>query len=75
MLAQAKMEYTSALARMGGVSVAKERLKNVLFNHFEELIDAALENISLREEVDALDAALKEADEELKSKKTKTTAR
>lgn len=54
-----------------GVAVAKERMKNIAFNHYDQLIKALMENKSLNEEVDALDAALKEAEEELKTLKGK----
>lgn len=67
----AKMEYIAAQNRRAGVSAAKERMKNIAFNYYDQLIKAAQENISLREEVDSLDAALADADEELKKLKKK----
>ena len=44
-------------------------MKNIAFNYYDQLIDAAKENISLREEVESLDEALANADEELKELK------
>lgn len=70
-MAAARSEYQSALTRGMGVVVAKERMKNIAFNHYDQLIKALMENKSLNEEVDALDAALKEAEEELKTLKGK----
>lgn len=67
----ARSEYQSALTRGMGVAVAKERMKNIAFNHYDQLIKALIENKSLNEEVDALDIALKEAEEELKTLKGK----
>lgn len=68
-LTRAKREYESAMARRGGVGVAKERIRNLLFNYFDQLLSAYIENKSLHEEVEALDTALREADEELKKTK------
>lgn len=65
-MADAKAAYISAQARGMGVVTAKERMKNIAFNYYEQLLKAAQENISLREEIDALDAALADADKELK---------
>ena len=70
-MTDAKMEYIAAQNRRAGVSAAKERMKNIAFNYYDQLIKAAQENISLREEVDSLDAALADADEELKKLKKK----
>lgn len=67
----AKMEYIAAQTRRAGIVAAKERMKNIAFNYYDQLIKAAQENISLREEVDSLDAALADADEELKKLKKK----
>lgn len=65
-MADAQAAYIAAQARGMGVAVAKERMKNIAFNYYDQLRKAAQENISLREEVDALDAALADADKELK---------
>ena len=68
-LEEIKADYLAAKARGAGVAQSKERLKNALFNNFDKLIDCAVENAELKEEVDALEAALREAAEERKSKK------
>lgn len=52
------------MARSSGVSVAKERMKNLLYNYYDALVQAAVDNVSLREEVKSLDEALQEADKE-----------
>ena len=49
-----------------GVNAAKERMKNILFNYCDDLVADAKECASLREEVEALEAALEESDEENK---------
>ena len=70
-MTNAKAEYIAAQTRRAGIVAAKERMKNIAFNYYDQLIKAAQENISLREEVDSLDAALADADEELKKLKKK----
>ena len=64
-LKAAKKNYEAAQARMSGVASAREGMKNLLFNYFDELLQAAIDNEALREEVEALDVALKEADAEI----------
>lgn len=68
-MTNAKAEYVAAQTRGAGIAGAKERMKNIAFNYYDQLIDAAKENISLREEVESLDEALANADEELKELK------
>lgn len=63
-LSAAKSALISAKASNAGVSVAKERMKNLLFNYYEDLIAAALECANLKEEVASLEAALEESDQE-----------
>lgn len=65
----AKFNYEAAVARGSGVSVAKETLKNLLYSHLNDFLKIYEENKELQEEVDALDAALKDAEEEAKAKK------
>lgn len=60
----AKQKLIAAKARASGVTLAKEQMKNLLFNYYEDLVQAALDNISQREEVSAQDEALQEADKE-----------
>lgn len=66
-LSAAKQAQVSAKASQSGVSVAKERMKNILYNYYDELIQAALDNITLREENEALEIALQESDDENQS--------
>lgn len=63
--AEAKQRFISAKASNSGINMAKEQMKNLLFNYFDELIDAAIEIGKLREENDMLDAALRESDREI----------
>ena len=63
-LSAAKSALISAKASNAGVSVAKERMKNLLFNYYEDLIATALECANLKEEVESLEAALFESDQE-----------
>lgn len=74
-LSQVNNEYVAAQARGNGLTTARERMKNVLFNHFDEILKALIENKNLAEENEALDRALQEADDELqeikKAKKAK----
>lgn len=64
-LRNAKIAYVSALASRSGVAAAKERMKNILFNYYEDLISLSEENEKLREENESLNVALQEADEDL----------
>lgn len=72
-LGSAQIEYLNALARKSGEATYRERLKNILFNNcaaiIEELNKAAgqaTEVEQLRDDVESLEAALAEADEENK---------
>ena len=66
-----QLNYLRAEQRQSGWAAAneRERFKNGLFNHAEELLKAAEEVARLKEEVAALDAALAEADDEIKALK------
>lgn len=64
-LSKAKLAYDSAVASRSGVTVAKERFKNLLFNYYPALVSLAEENKRLTEENESLNAALQEADEDL----------
>lgn len=68
----AKQKLIAAKARASGVTLAKEQMKNLLFNYYEDLVQSALDNISQREEVSAQDEALQEADKENDSLRLKT---
>ena len=67
----AQIDYLAALSRGSGAAGARDRLKNVLFTFCGEIMEALrrtaeLEkaNAKLAEDLDALDAALAEADKE-----------
>lgn len=64
-LAEAKLDYVSALGRKSGVAAAKNRLMNLLFNYYDDLVYLVEDNKRLTEENESLNAALQEADEEL----------
>ena len=63
-ISKAKHELTSAKARNSCVMAAKERMKNLLFNYCDDLVNLALENQRLNSEIESLNAALDEADQE-----------
>lgn len=64
-LSSAVMGYKSAVSTNVGISPAKEKLKNLLFNYREDLILAAVENVELKKENEALNAALADSDDEI----------
>lgn len=74
-MADVKAKYEFAKTCGIGVAAAKESMKNVAFNYFDQLQNIAQENISLREEIEMLNVALADSDKELKAlrekKKTK----
>lgn len=77
-LSDASIAYESAKARGNGIAGAKERLKNLLFNYAQEIIDdlggqqALHDKIAdLEAEVEALNGALDEVDKELADMKAK----
>lgn len=63
-ISKAKHELISAKARNSGVMAAKERMKNLLFNYCDDLVNLALENQRLNSEIESLNVALEEADQE-----------
>lgn len=67
-LESANAEYRAAQVRGSGITTARERLKNILFNNMDDIYAALKESMSMQEEIDALDAALKEADDALKKR-------
>lgn len=68
-IVQAKTDAEHATASGINPAKAREGLKNVLYNACEEIIKGLQENKELREEIDALDKALAEADAEIKELK------
>lgn len=70
-LSNLRMEYQAAVARNSGISVAKNRLMNFMFSNIGDIEQAmAAEHEcqkkldAMQQELDALNAALAEADEE-----------
>lgn len=70
-LVNAKRKYEDAVNRNAGISVNRERYRNVLQNNGDVLVDMYREldfvrslNEQLEEEIDSLRSALKAADEE-----------
>ena len=60
----AKLRYQQAKIRNAGISFEKERLKNLLFNYYEDLLKAAKdlvaeqqENDNLRQQINILNAS------------------
>ena len=65
-LKMAKQAYDNALLTGIGVSRAKERMMNMAFNHYDELLQAAEECTALREENEMLRQAVVKACEDAK---------
>lgn len=63
----AQIELQRAKARSSGITVAKERMKNLLYSYCNDLIRIACENKSIMEENTSLQTALDESDEENKT--------
>ena len=49
-ISSANIEYRAAVARSAGISAAKERLKNLLFNHREVILSSLLIGVSKEKE-------------------------
>lgn len=65
-LSSARMDLVVAKASGTGISIAKERMKNLLFNYYDDLINAAINSIQLSQDVQSLENALEESDQENK---------
>ena len=61
-LARAKRELKAAIARNSGITAAKDRMKNLLYNNYEDLASLAEENNRLRSQNKVLNDALDGAD-------------
>lgn len=70
-----QFEYKQALEHNMGVAPAREKLKNVVVNYYDEILKALKEVDSLKEEVAALDKALEDADNEIKALSSKKKKR
>lgn len=64
-LSFAEEQYQAALTAGMGTGKAAASLKNMLFNARQTLIAAARENAALREELEAANAALSDADAQI----------
>ena len=71
-LINAKANCDNAASAGMNPAHARERFKNILYTHADEIIKAICERDSLREEVAALDTALAESDDELRKLKAAT---
>ena len=67
----AKDQYELALETGMGVDRAKERMKNIAFNYFQQLLECAENNQKLQEQADMLRIALEDSDKELLELKKK----
>lgn len=63
-LSDARMAYISAKGRGAGLTGARDRMKNLLFSHFDVLLDLFSEVLDLREQNEMLDGALADSDKE-----------
>lgn len=67
----AKNQYELAKETNIGLERAKERMKNVGFNYFSQLIAIAQQVEALQDEVNTLNVALEDSDKELSELKKK----
>ena len=68
----AKNQYELAKETNIGLAQAKERMKNVGFNYFSQLIAVAQQVEALQDEVNTLNVALDDSDKELSELKKKS---
>ena len=64
-MTMAKNQYELAKNTGIGLAAAKEQMKNVAFNYFDELLAAVKEGATLTEQITALNVALEDSDKEL----------
>ena len=67
----AKDQYALAKSTNIGTAYARERMKNIAFNYFDDLLDVAIKSKELSEKVDLLNIALEDSDRELAELKKK----
>ena len=68
----AKNQYELAKETNIGLAQAKERMKNIAFNYFQQLLECAENNQKLQEQADMLRIALEDSDKELSELKKKS---
>lgn len=71
----AQNQYSAAQDTGIGIVPAKEQMKNVAFNYFGELLEAAKNNTAMAEEIAALNVALEDSDRELAALKAASAAK
>ena len=64
-MTMAKNKYELAKDTGIGLAAAKEQMKNVAFNYFDELLDVVKDGTTLTEQIAALNVALEDSDKEL----------
>ena len=70
----AQSAYNLAKETGIGIARAKEQMKNITFNYFDELLEAAKKSKSLQDEVNMLNIALEDSDKELAELKKKSAS-
>lgn len=63
-LEKATAELQSAKNRNSGIAAAKDKIKNILYNHMTDIVSAIKESDELKKEVRSLEDALDDADRE-----------
>ena len=67
----AKNQYELAKETNIGLERAKEQMKNIAFNYFQQLLECAENNQKLQDEINTLNIALEDSDKELSELKKK----
>ena len=70
----AQSAYNLAKETGIGIARAKEQMKNIAFNYFDELLEAARNAQTLQDEVNMLRIALEDSDKELAELKKKSAS-
>ncbi len=70
----AQSAYNLAKETGIGIARAKEQMKNIAFNYFDELLETARNTQTLQDEVNMLRIALEDSDKELAELKKKSTS-
>lgn len=70
----AQSAYNLAKETGIGIARAKEQMKNIAFNYFDELLEAARNVQTLQDEVNMLNIALEDSDKELAELKKKSAS-
>ena len=73
-LKQAKLELRNAESIHAGINIAKERMKNILYNYKDELIEMAVQFIPMSDENRELREAQAEDSKEINALRKKLAA-